>query len=92
MLNKISLTKSGLKYLYLTIFFALLSGFFYPLMYKTNFADVIVGILVLFLGLGGGILVYKSLTYDKRQLIFLVSGFSLMFFSLYLIFILSGRI
>ena len=97
---------SYFKYIYLVIFFALLSGFFYPLITITNYDDgfvgsfafivdlirVIHGILILFLGLVGGILLYKAATSEKKNMSFLGVGFTLITISLYFIFQISGRI
>jgi len=48
--------------------------------------------MVLFLGLVGGILVYKSTTYEKIKIIYFVIGFFLISISLALIFQLTGRV
>ena len=83
---------SGFKYVYLVAFFALLAGFFHPLITNTSFDSVVVGVLILFVGLAGGILLYKAATSEKRRGIFLGGGFTLMAVSLYYIFEISGRI
>ncbi|ABX13687.1 hypothetical protein [Nitrosopumilus maritimus] len=83
---------SGFKYVYLVAFFVLLSGFFHPLITNTSFDNVVVGVLILFVGLAGGVLLYKAATSEKRREIFLGSGFTLMAVSLYYIFEMSGRI
>ena len=72
-------------------FFALLSGFFYPLITGRSFDSVISGVLVLFVGLAGGVLLYKAATSEKRRAIFLGGGFALMAISLYYIFQFTGR-
>ncbi len=82
---------TSFKYIYLVAFFALLSGFFYPLITNTNFDGVIIGVLILFVGLAGGVLLYKATTSEKRRGIFLGGGFALMAVSLYYIFQLTGR-
>ncbi|MFQ5497511.1 MAG: hypothetical protein ACE5DU_06460 [Nitrosopumilus sp.] len=82
----------GFKYVYLVAFFALLSGFFYPLITNTSFDSVVIGVLILFVGLAGGVLLYKAATSEKRRIIFLGSGFALIAISLYYIIALSGRI
>ncbi|KFM14371.1 hypothetical protein SCCGRSA3_02530 [Marine Group I thaumarchaeote SCGC RSA3] len=87
-----SKTLAGFKYVYLVAFFALLSGFFHPLITNTSFDSVVVGVLVLFVGLAGGVLLYKAATSEKRRGIFLGAGFALMAISLYYIFQLSGRV
>ena len=83
---------TGFKYIYLVAFFALLAGFFHPLITNTSFDSVIVGVLILLVGLAGGVLLYKSATSEKRRGIFLGSGFALMTISLYYIIVISGRI
>ncbi len=83
---------TGFKYIYLVAFFALLAGLFHPLITNTSFDGVITGVLVLFVGLAGGVLLYKSATSEKRRGIFLGGGFALMTISLYYIFQLTGRV
>ena len=83
---------SSFKYVYLIGFFALLSGVFYPLITNTGFESVISGILVLFLGLAGGVLLYKTTTFKTKREIFFGLGFTLIGISLYLIFQLTGRV
>jgi hypothetical protein len=80
------------KYVYLIAFFALLSGFFHPLITNQSSDGTIIGVLVLFAGLTGGILLYKAATSEKNRLIFLGVGFTLMTVSLYFIFQLTGRV
>ena len=79
------------KYVYLIAFFALLAGFFHPLITNTSFDGVVIGVLVLFVGLTGGILLYKAATSENKRIIFLGAGFTLMTISLYFIFVLTGR-
>jgi len=80
------------KYVYLVAFFALLSGFFHPLITNQSFDSVVIGVLVLFAGLAGGVLLYKAATSEKNRIIFLGGGFSLMAVSLNFIFQLTGRV
>ncbi len=87
-----SRVKTGFKYVYLGIFFALLSGFFHPLITDNSFASVIFGIIVLFVGLAGGVLLYKSTSSEKRRGIYLGGGFSLIVVSLALIFLITERV
>ena len=82
---------SSFKYVYLITFFAFLSGVFYPLITNTSFEPVINGVLVLFVGLAGGILLYKSTTSETKKEIFLAIGFILIGISLYFILQLTGR-
>ncbi len=81
---------TGFKYIYLVAFFALLAGFFHPLITNTSFDSVIVGVLVLFVGLAGGVLLYRSATSENKREIFLGGGFTLIAISLYYIFQLTG--
>jgi len=81
----------GSKYIYLVAFFALLSGLFYPLINNTSFDGVLIGVLILFVGLGGGVLLYRAATSENRRGIFLGGGFVLIAISLYYIFQLTGR-
>ena len=91
-LNQItSKALTGFKYIYLIAFFALLAGFFHPLITNTSFDGVVIGVLVLFVGLAGGVLLYRAATSESKRAIFLGSGFALMSISLYYIFQLTGR-
>jgi hypothetical protein len=92
MLNKTtSKMLTGFKYVYLITFFALLSGFFHPLITDTSFDSVVIGVIVLFIGLAGSILLYKAAISEKRRMIFLGVGFALIFISLFYIFQITGR-
>lgn len=91
-MNSSSRVLVSFKYVYLIAFFALLAGFFHPLITDTSFVGVIIGVLILFLGLSGGVLLYKSATSDTRRGIFLAGGFVLITISLYYIFQIAGKI
>jgi len=82
---------TGVKYIYLVVFFALLAGFFHPIITDTSFDNVIIGTLVLFIGLAGGVLVYKAVTSESKRGIFFGGGFGLIAISLYFIFQMTGR-
>ena len=80
------------RYVYLVAIFALLSGVFFPLI--TTGADaaynfVIGGAATLFLGLAGGILLFKGATSDRNQGILLAVGFVLIAISIALIFLIQ---
>ena len=87
------------RYAYLLAFFALLSGVFFPLIQSQLVDDywrgqaflelVIQGTATLFLGLVGGILLFKGATSDERRRIFIAIGFALIAISLALIFALQ---
>jgi len=75
------------RYAYLLAIFALLSGVFFPLITpEVSFDYVIQGTAVLFLGLVGGILLFKAATPDNRRGILIVIGFALITISLVLIY------
>lgn len=80
---------TSFKYIYLVAFFALLSGFFYPLITNTGFDYVISGVLILFVGLAGGVLLYMAATSYNKRMIFLGGGFALITLSFYFILRLS---
>ena len=81
---------SGVKYVYLIVCFALLSGIFYPLVTGDGWELSLKGIGVLAVGLFGGILLYKSITSEKRRGILLCCGFGLIAISLIIIYELIG--
>lgn len=89
--EKSSKILSGIKYVYITVFFALLAGFFSPLITGHSFDFVIIGVIILFVGLGGAILVYKAATSEKHRIIYLGSGFALITISLIFIYEIMGR-
>jgi len=78
------------RYAYLLAFFALLAAIFSPLItHQTSFDVVIQGIVTLFLGLVGAILLFKATTSDERRGLFIAIGFTLIAISLTLIFMLQ---
>ena len=92
MTDTISKVKIGFKYVYLAVFFTLLAGIFHPLITGNSLDGVISGVIVLFVGLAGGVLLYKSATLEKRREIYLGVGFGLIVISLVLIFQITGRV
>ena len=79
------------RYAYLFGFFMLLSGLFSPLVIPNISFDLVIGgTATLFLGLTGGILLFKATTSDNRQGIFIAVGLALIGISLVLIFQLQG--
>ena len=75
------------RYVYLIAIFALLAGVFFPMITPgVPFDYIIMGTLTLFLGLAGGILLFKATTSDNRQGILIIIGFALVAISLALIF------
>ena len=81
---------SGVKYVYLIVCFALLSGIFYPLVMGEGWELSLNGIGVLAVGLFGGILLYKSITSEKRRGVLMCCGFGLIAVSLIIIYELIG--
>ena len=77
---------SGVKYVYLIVCFALLSGIFYPLVTGTGWEQSLKGIGILSVGLFGGILLYKSITSEKRRGVLMCCGFGLIAVSLIIIY------
>ena len=75
------------RYAYLLAIFALLSGVFFPLITpEVPFDYAIQGTATLFLGLAGGILLFKATTSDNRRGILIAIGFALIAISLALIY------
>ena len=75
------------RYAYLLAIFALLSGVFFPLITPgIPFDHVIQGTATLFLGLAGGILLFKATTSDNRRGILIAIGFALIAICLVLIY------
>ena len=74
------------QYAYLLTIFALLTGVFFPLITGLPYDHVIQGTATLFLGLAGGILLFKATTSDNRRGILVAIGFVLIAISLALIY------
>ena len=84
--------KSGTKYVYIIVAAALLSGIFTPFTIGVEPQNVIFGILILFIGVGGGVLIFKGVTAEKTSTILVCVGLSVMVISLVLILqIVTGR-
>ena len=86
-----SLLLSGTKYAYIIGAAALLSGIFTPLTLGVEIQDVIFGMLSIFLGLGGGIVIFLGIKYQKFTTLVVCGGLAMMFGSLILIFELSNK-
>ena len=91
-LSKSSLAVGSFKYAYIIVFFMFLAGFFHPLITGTSFEIVVIGVLVLMLGLGGGILLYKTATEGGRRGLMLGIGFGMMSISAVAIYYMTGRV
>jgi len=75
------------RYAYLLAIFALLAGVFFPLITPgVPYDHVIQGTATLFLGLVGGILLFKAITSDNGRGILIAIGFALITICLVLIY------
>ena len=81
-----SILLSGTKYAYIIGAVALLSGIFTPLTIGAEIEEVIVGMLSIFLGLVGGIIIFLGIKTQKFTTIMVCGGLALMIGSLILIY------
>ena len=81
-----SLLLSGTKYAYIIGAVALLSGIFTPLTLGVEIEDVIFGMLSIFLGLAGGIVIFLGIKYQKFTTIMVCGGLGMMIGSALLIY------
>jgi len=77
---------SGTKYVYIIAAVALLSGIFTPLTLDVELEDVIIGMLSIFLGLAGGIVIFLGIKTQKFTTIMVCGGLGMIFGSLMLIY------
>ena len=81
-----SILLSGTKYAYIIGAVALLSGIFTPLTLGVEIEAVIFGMLSIFLGLAGGIVIFLGIKYKKSTIMMVCGGLGMMFASLILIY------
>jgi len=81
-----SLLLSGIKYVYIVAAVALLSGIFTPLTIGAEVENVIFGMLSIFLGLAGGIVIFLGIKYQKFTTIMVSGGLGMMIASLFLMY------
>ena len=81
-----SIVLSGTKYAYIIGAVALLSGIFTPLTLDVEIWDVMSGMLSIFLGLVGGIVIFLGIKYQKYTTIMICGGLGIMITSLFLIY------
>ena len=81
-----SLVLSGTKYAYIIGAVALLSGIFTPLTLGVEIEDVIFGMLSIFLGLAGGVVIFLGIKSQKLTTIMVSGGLAMMIGSLLLIY------
>ena len=81
-----SLLLSGTKYVYIVVAVALLSGIFTPLTLGIEIENVLFGMLSIFLGLGGGIVIFLGIKNQKFTTVMVCGGLGMMVGSLILIY------
>ena len=81
-----SLLLSGTKYIYIVGAVALLSGIFTPLTIGAEIENVLFGMLSIFLGLAGGIVIFLGIKLQKFTTIMVCGGLGMMIGSLLLIY------
>ena len=86
-----SIIQSGSKYIYIVAAAALLSGIFTPFTINAEITIVVFGMLSIFLGLGGGILIFLATKNQKFRSIMVCGGLGMMIISLILIYEIAGR-
>ena len=82
---------SGTKYAYIIGAVALLSGIFTPLTLDVEIEEVMFGMLSIFLGLVGGIVIFLGIKTQKFTTIMVCGGLGMMFASLILIYELTNH-
>ena len=86
-----SIILSGTKYAYIIAAVTLLSGIFTPLTIGEEFETVAMGMISIFLGLGGGIAIFLGLKNQKFTTLMICSGLGMMVVSLIFIYELADR-
>ena len=86
-----SIALSGTKYVYIIAAVALLSGIFTPLTLGVEIENVIFGMLSIFLGLGGGVIIFLGIKSQKFTTIMVCGGLGMMLGSLILIYEVIGK-
>jgi len=81
-----SLLLSGTKYVYIVGAVALLSGIFTPLTIGAELENVLFGMLSIFLGLAGGIVIFLGIKNQKFTTVMVCAGLGMMVGSLILIY------
>ena len=81
-----SLLLSGTKYVYIVGAVALLSGIFTPLSIGAEIENVLFGMLSIFLGLAGGVVIFLGIKKQKFTTVMVCAGLGMMIGSLLLIY------
>ncbi len=86
-----SIILSGTKYMYIVVAAALLSGIFTPLTIGTDLQDVILGMWSLFVGVGGGIVIFLGIQNQKFRTVMVGGGLAMIVASFFIIHELADR-
>ena len=86
-----SIILSGTKYIYIITAAALLSGIFTPLTIGTDLQDVILGMWSLFVGVGGGIVIFLGIQNQKFRTVMVGGGLAMIVASFFIIHELANR-
>ena len=86
-----TLLLSGTKYAYIIAAVALLSGIFTPLTLGVEIQDVVFGMLSIFLGIAGGIVIFLGVKYQKFTIIMVCVGLGMIVASLFFMYEVIGR-
>ena len=81
-----SIILSGTKYMYIVVAAALLSGIFTPLTIGAEIENVLFGMLSIFLGLAGGVVIFLGIKKQKFTTVMVCAGLGMMVGSLILIY------
>ena len=84
-----SISLSSVKYIYIIAIAALLSGIFTPITVGVELESVLFGILVIFFGLGGGVLIIFGINAKKHSSLKIAAGLGIILASLILIYELA---
>ena len=80
---------SSFRYIYIIVFFLLLSGLFQPLITGDSWDMLIAGLFILLLGLLGGILLWKSSHDKNNRVIYMGLGLGLVAGSLAMVLLIA---
>ena len=77
---------SGMKYIYIIVIAALFSGIFTPLTLGINIEIVLTGMVFIFFGLSGAILIFLGLKTQKYAYIMFIGGSGIILASIFLMY------
>ena len=88
--TKLQNNNTGSKYVYLLFFFAFLSGLFYPIVTGNSPDKALTGVLILWVGLIGILLIFKGAKDEEKKLKYLIMGTITVIADLVFIFAATG--